>query len=114
MPPPAATPLLTRDGTPSRRAAREGRVPARRREAAEGEDDYQHIDTGDSLKVKQILDEATVKAVLAKGYDEVHFIDNLKISLMIIAVYFDAAQFNPIPFPKADAYFGRVLRRRRV
>ena len=29
-------------------------------EAAEGEDDYQHIDTGDSLKVKQILDEATV------------------------------------------------------
>ena len=32
-------------------------------EAAEGEDDYQHIDTGDSLKVKQILDEATVKAV---------------------------------------------------
>ena len=39
-------------------------------EAAEGEDDYQHIDTGDSLKVKQILDEATVKAVLAKGYDE--------------------------------------------
>ena len=76
-------------------------------EAAEGEDDYQHIDTGDSLKVKQILDEATVKAVLAKGYDEVHFIDNLKISLMIIACLFAcAAQFNPIPFPRVRPILG--------
>ena len=76
-------------------------------EAAEGEDDYQHTDTGDSLKVKQILDEATVKAVLAKGYDEVHFIDNLKISLMIIACLFAcAAQFNPIPFPKVRPILG--------
>jgi hypothetical protein len=33
------------------------------------EDDYQHIDTGDFMKVKQILDEATVKAVLDRGYD---------------------------------------------
>ena len=59
------------------------------------------------MKVKQILDEATVKAVLAKGYDEVHFIDNLKISLMIIACLFAcAAQFNPIPFPKVRPILG--------
>ena len=59
------------------------------------------------MKVKQILDEATVKAVLAKGYDEVHFIDNLKISLMIIACLFAcAAQFNPIPFPRVRPILG--------
>ena len=82
-------------------------------EAAEGEDDYQHIDTGNSLSSEADLDEATVKAVLAKGYDEVHFIDNLKISLMIIACLFAcAARVQPDPVPEGpDARAPRVLRR---
>ena len=76
-------------------------------EAAEGEDDFQHIDTGDSLKVKQVLDEACHQAVLAMRYEEVHAIDNLKICMMVIACLFAcAAQFNPIPFPKVRPILG--------
>lgn len=73
----------------------------------EEECDYQHVDTGDSLKMKQVMDEATVKGVLEKGYDEVHFIDNLKIGLMVVACIFAmCAQFCPIPFPKCRPVLG--------
>jgi len=73
----------------------------------EDAEDYQHVDTGDSLKMKQILDESTVKAVIAKGYEEVHYVDNLKITLMIIACAFACcAQFCPIPFPKCRPVLG--------
>ena len=66
------------------------------------DDDVQHVDTGDSLKVKQILDETCVKAVLEKGFAEDHTIDNIKITLMIIACLFAmTAQFYPMPFPQS-------------
>eukprot|EP00629_Pelagomonadales_sp_RCC1024_P012780 CAMPEP_0119271282 /NCGR_PEP_ID=MMETSP1329-20130426/7935_1 /TAXON_ID=114041 /ORGANISM="Genus nov. species nov., Strain RCC1024" /LENGTH=188 /DNA_ID=CAMNT_0007271327 /DNA_START=144 /DNA_END=706 /DNA_ORIENTATION=- len=71
------------------------------------EEQYQHCDTGDSLKVKQILDEAVVKAVLELGRDEVHAIDSLKICIMVVACLFAcAAQFAPIPFPKVRPVLG--------
>ena len=44
-----------------------------------------NIDTGDSVKVKQILDECTVKAVLDRGYEEHHSLDNAKLWLMVLA-----------------------------
>eukprot|EP00628_Pelagophyceae_sp_CCMP2097_P006268 CAMPEP_0184125662 /NCGR_PEP_ID=MMETSP0974-20121125/25150_1 /TAXON_ID=483370 /ORGANISM="non described non described, Strain CCMP2097" /LENGTH=189 /DNA_ID=CAMNT_0026429001 /DNA_START=61 /DNA_END=630 /DNA_ORIENTATION=- len=71
------------------------------------DDDYLHVDTGDSLKMKQVLDEACVKAVLTKDYDELHFIDNLKISLMVVACLFAVtAQFYPLPFPASRPLLG--------
>ena len=72
------------------------------------DEDLQHVDTGDSLKVKQILDESTVKAVLeGSGYKENHYVDNLKIGLMVIACLFAmTAQFYPMPFPQSRPLLG--------
>ena len=75
------------------------------------DEEYQHVDTGDSLKVKQVLDEATVKAMVDKGYGEVHFIDNLKISLMVAACLFACVgQFSDpvlgIKFPACRPLLG--------
>ena len=73
----------------------------------EEEEEYQHVDTGDSLKVKQVLDEATVKAMVDKGYTEDHAIDNMKIGLMVVACIFaSAGQFCPVPFPKCRPILG--------
>ena len=71
------------------------------------DEEYQHVDTGDSLKVKQVLDEATVKAMVDKGYTEDHAIDNMKIGLMVVACIFaSAGQFCPVPFPKCRPILG--------
>ena len=75
------------------------------------DEEYQHVDTGDSLKVKQVLDEATVKAMVDKGYGEVHFIDTLKISLMVAACLFACVgQFSDpvlgIKFPACRPLLG--------
>lgn len=78
---------------------------------AEGEEEEEeelvHVDTGDSLKVKQVLDETVVKAVLERGYEEVHLIENLKVGLMVVACLFAmTAQFYPLPFPKSRPLLG--------
>lgn len=66
-----------------------------------------NIDTGDSVKVKQILDECTVKAVLDRGYEEHHSLDNAKLWLMVLACAFAmVAQFWPSPFPESRPLLG--------
>ena len=73
----------------------------------EDEDPPVNVDTGDSVKVKQTLDEAVVKAVLDHGYEEHHTLDNAKLLLMLVACSFAmVAQFWPIPFPKSRPLLG--------
>ena len=73
----------------------------------EDEDPPINVDTGDSVKVKQTLDEAVVKAVLDHGYEEHHSLDNAKLLLMLVACSFAmVAQFWPIPFPASRPLLG--------
>ena len=73
----------------------------------EDEDPPVNVDTGDSVKVKQTLDEAVVKAVLDHGYEEHHTLDNAKLLLMLVACSFAmVAQFWPIPFPASRPLLG--------
>eukprot|EP00630_Chrysocystis_fragilis_P005875 CAMPEP_0197395136 /NCGR_PEP_ID=MMETSP1165-20131217/6355_1 /TAXON_ID=284809 /ORGANISM="Chrysocystis fragilis, Strain CCMP3189" /LENGTH=189 /DNA_ID=CAMNT_0042920887 /DNA_START=21 /DNA_END=590 /DNA_ORIENTATION=- len=84
-----------------------GASSSKKGESDEEEEELTHVDTGDSLKVKQVLDEAVVKGVLDKGYEEVHRIENLKVILMVIACLFAmTAQFYPMPFPKSRPLLG--------
>jgi signal peptidase complex subunit 2 len=67
----------------------------------------QVIETGDSTKVKQVLDEATVRAVEESGYELNRSRDNLKLFLMFIAcVSALIAQFFPLPFPASRPLLG--------
>ena len=60
------------------------------------------IETGDSVKVKQVLDEATVAALQDLAYEADWSWDNFKLLLMFVACVFAlVAQFAPIPFPKS-------------
>lgn len=75
--------------------------------SSKSDDDLIHVDTGDSLKVKQVLDETIVKAMRNKGYNEDHRIENLKVLLMSIACLFAmTAQFYPMPFPQSRPLLG--------
>ena len=59
------------------------------------------IETGDSIKVKQVLDDATVDAVIRVcGYSADFYLENLKLFLMLLSCIFAmVAQFYPMPFP---------------
>lgn len=58
------------------------------------------IETGDSVKVKQVLDDATIKAITEGGYDANYSWENTKLFLMFISCVFAmVAQFFPLPFP---------------
>ena len=58
------------------------------------------IETGDSVKVKQVLDEATITAVEDAGYEPNYRWENIKLFLMFISCVFAmVAQFFPMPFP---------------
>ena len=59
------------------------------------------IETGDSVKVKQVLDDATIKAIIEGGGYEANFSwENTKLLLMFISCVFAmVAQFYPLPFP---------------
>lgn len=62
----------------------------------------QVIETGDSVKVKQVLDESTVTAVNEAGYSIDYSWDNKKLFLMFISCVFAlVAQFYPMPFPQS-------------
>jgi len=82
-------------------------------EIAEGRREPMQVEIGDFVKVKQMLDESTVSAVLTLGalkvedgytydYDENHYWDNVKLLLMVVACAFAmVAQFYPMPFPES-------------
>jgi hypothetical protein len=58
------------------------------------------IETGDSIKVKQVLDDATIKAITEGGYEANYSWENVKLLLMFVSCVFAmVAQFFPIPFP---------------
>eukprot|EP00611_Tribonema_gayanum_P011465 TRINITY_DN216_c0_g1_i1.p1 TRINITY_DN216_c0_g1~~TRINITY_DN216_c0_g1_i1.p1 ORF type:complete len:219 (-),score=65.82 TRINITY_DN216_c0_g1_i1:317-973(-) len=60
------------------------------------------VDTGDSLKVKQAMDEAVVRAVMDMGFEEDHKWSNVKLLLMVVACAFAGlAQLYPKPFPES-------------
>ena len=65
------------------------------------------IDTGDSVKVKQVLDDACLEAVQSYGYEPNYRSENIKMLLMVISCGFAlAAQFYPIPFPQSRPLLG--------
>lgn len=60
------------------------------------------IETGDSVKVKQVLDDATMVAITDAGYEPDYRWENFKFLLMFLScVCAMAAQFAPIPFPES-------------
>jgi signal peptidase complex subunit 2 len=64
------------------------------------------VDTGDMVKVKQVLDEGVAAALLEYLPEHVMW-DNLKLFLMFIACSFAmTAQFAPLPFPDSRFILG--------
>lgn len=60
----------------------------------------QIIETGDSVKVKQVLDDSTVAAFTEAGYAPNFSWENFKLFLMFLSCVFAMiAQFYPMPFP---------------
>jgi len=60
------------------------------------------IETGDSVKVKQVLDDATISAVESAGYVANYSWQNLQLLLMALSCVFAMiAQFFPMPFPSS-------------
>lgn len=78
------------------------------------------VDTGDIIKLKQILDETVANTFLSEntleGHDprakniglaEDHKLNNIKLILMTIACAFAMiAQFSPLPFPESRPLLG--------
>lgn len=68
---------------------------------ADGDNDVQVIETGDSVKVKQTLDGAALDAVKEMGFEINYQSDNVKLLLMFLACSAAMlAQFYPLPFPE--------------
>jgi signal peptidase complex subunit 2 len=65
------------------------------------EEEPRTIETGDSVKVKQVFDEALVEILPEKcGYEQDFSSENVKLILMVISCVFAmVAQFYPMPFP---------------
>lgn len=60
----------------------------------------QVIETGDSIKVKQVLDDAVMAAIVADDFEANYGWDNFKLFLMFLSCVFAmVAQFYPQPFP---------------
>lgn len=58
------------------------------------------IETGDSVKVKQVLDDSTMAAVVDAGFEANYNWENFKLFLMFLSCVFAMlAQFYPMPFP---------------
>lgn len=63
--------------------------------------DIQIIETGDSVKVKQVLDDAIMGAIQDMGYAINYRSDNLKLLFMFLScIAAMIAQFYPVPFPE--------------
>ncbi len=84
---------------------------------------YLQVDTGDIIKLKQILDETVANTFLedsildqlngssgnriSLGFKEDHALNNLKLILMTVACAFAmVAQFAPLPFPEGRFVLG--------
>lgn len=58
------------------------------------------IETGDSVKVKQVLDDSTLQSIANMGYEPNFSWANFEMMLMLLSCVFAmVAQFFPIPFP---------------
>lgn len=58
------------------------------------------IETGDQVKVKQVLDDALMATVVDYGLEANYSWENLKLLLMFLSCVFAmVAQFYPLPFP---------------
>jgi Microsomal signal peptidase 25 kDa subunit (SPC25) len=66
------------------------------------------IETGDSIKVKQVLDDSTMDAVVCLcGHAADYRLENLKLFFMFLSCVFAmVAQFYPIPFPASRPLLG--------
>ena len=66
------------------------------------------VDTGDIIKVKQVLDESVIASLIdACKLEENHYWSNIKLILMAAAcVFASIAQFAPIPFPESRMLLG--------
>jgi signal peptidase complex subunit 2 len=78
------------------------------------------VDTGDIIKLKQILDETVANTFLSEntleghdprskniGLGEDHKLNNIKLILMTVACMFAMiAQFSPMPFPESRPVLG--------
>mmetsp|Transcript_6 Transcript_6/g.14 ORF Transcript_6/g.14 Transcript_6/m.14 type:complete len:225 (-) Transcript_6:140-814(-) len=66
------------------------------------------VDTGDIIKVKQVLDETVVSTLITTcDLKENHRLGNIKLILMAVACAFAAvAQFAPVPFPENRPLLG--------
>mmetsp|Transcript_15892 Transcript_15892/g.14377 ORF Transcript_15892/g.14377 Transcript_15892/m.14377 type:complete len:198 (+) Transcript_15892:48-641(+) len=65
------------------------------------------IETGDSVKVKQVFDDSLIDAIVKYGYEANYSSENLKILLMLLSCIFAmTAQFYPIPFPQSRPLLG--------
>jgi len=78
--------------------------------AVQADDDKEHmtIETGDSIKVKQVLDDSIIQYVTeVLNYEPDYTSDNWKLGIMFTACCFAlAAQFCPIPFPESRLIVG--------
>lgn len=73
----------------------------------ETEMELQQIDTGDMVKLKQVLDETVAGTFSDLDLKEDHYLDNIKLSLMTLACLFAmVAQFAPVPFPESRPMLG--------
>mmetsp|Transcript_13891 Transcript_13891/g.19455 ORF Transcript_13891/g.19455 Transcript_13891/m.19455 type:complete len:229 (+) Transcript_13891:167-853(+) len=64
------------------------------------------VDVGDTVKVKQVLDETVAAAVLER-IEEDYRLDNFKLGIMTTACVFAVvAQFGPVPFPESRPVLG--------
>jgi signal peptidase complex subunit 2 len=94
-------------------AAAEDEVPTAQAAYVGGGDEEEElellqVDTGDMVKVKQILDEAVSAALLEQSdCRENTAWDNLKLTVMFVScLCAAAAQFVPIPFPESRPVLG--------
>ena len=70
-------------------------------------DECQQIETGDSIKVKQVLDETVTQTLLWLRYERDYKWENRRLWLMFAACTFAmTAQFYPIPFPESRPLLG--------
>jgi len=106
-------------------------VPTKKEEVVDVDDDdeeeeeemvYLQVDTGDIIKLKQILDETVASTFLEENYlegvdsdtrgkniglSEEHMWNNIKLVIMTVACAFAmVAQFAPLPFPESRPVLG--------
>lgn len=77
-------------------------------EEEETREEPQVIETGDSIKVKQVLDDAALNTfVYTCGVTADYRLDNIKLLVMFVSCLFAmTAQFYPMPFPQSRPLLG--------